>query len=160
MTVRLLPLLLGLVALSGCDSSEPDAPSLTCEDVSLSSQGDLTASVPDGTFRANCFNVRSTDRLTINGFDVELDADPGNAGSPLGAIALEFYGLTPGTYAVGEDADPRVEAAYSPTESASFEATSGTATLSEFSPSRVRGTFSFQTANGTVVSEGSFDISL
>ncbi len=156
MTARLSALALAGVLLVGCDSSSVPDLRLTCEDVSLSSSGTLTASTPSGSFRANCFEVSSrTSFLTIEGLDVDLVE-----GGIDGSISLDIRGTTPGTYSVDEDAERQVEASYSPSGSVSLEAVSGTVTLSEFSTTRVRGSFSFETTNGSRVTDGAFDVEL
>ena len=162
MRSRLLALTALAAALVGCDTSGPDPDvTLTCEDVSLSSDGTLTAWTASGTFRADCFSAQArSGGVTLIGLEVVLEGGLASSGEVLGSIEIDVEGTGPGTYDVGPSSGPRAEVAYSPSGSTSLEATSGTVTLTELSATRVQGTFSFETANGTSVSGGAFDVGL
>lgn len=158
--LRLAPLALAAVLLTGCDGDSLSDFDLTCEDAGFSSTGTLTASTSNGTFRANCFEVMTAaTALEVRGFDIDLDVGAG-LGTLRGGVELVTEGLEPGTYVVGSGDEQNARASFSPSPTSTLEAASGTVTIAEFSASRVRGSFAFETVNGATVSNGAFDIEL
>lgn len=159
--MRALFLSLAVLALplTGCDSGGDDdddggGSAVSCETVGLV-DGTLTGSATTGTLTANCFGVDASIGLDIVAFEIRSLSQ-----TPRATLLLDFNETTPATYSVGGDDDDAF-ASYNPTSSASgaFEAASGTITLTEFSPTRVRGAVDFVTVNGIEV-EGSFSVSL
>ena len=159
MRALLLSLAVLALPLAGCDSGGDDDDggggfgTITCNDVSLL-DGSLSGSATTGSVTANCFSVETAGGdLTIVAFDL-----PSSGAGLRSTVVLDFEEAAEGTYSVGGDDDDS-RATYSPSGTSGFDAASGTITLSEFSASRVRGSFDFETING-IDTSGSFTVEL
>lgn len=152
---RALPLALLALTAAGCDGGAPDDSALVCADVGLSSRGTLTASTPTGAFRATCFEVRtSADDLTVLAYAYDFAQD-----EPLrGRVRLLVGGFEPGQYPIPGTPGRRSAAEYDPDPETQLEAETGAVALAEASADRVRGSFSFVTTDGVVVTGGAFDV--
>ena len=149
----LVPLALAALVLAGCDGE--GSSSLTCEGVGLSDRGTLTASTSGGPFRATCFEVRaSADDVTVLAYAYDFDEpDP-----LVGRVRLLIGGFEPGSYRIGGEPGRRSAAEYDPDPATQLTAETGAITLAELSDDRVRGAFSFVTTDGTLVTDGTFDV--
>ncbi|MEM6925480.1 MAG: hypothetical protein AAF602_01025 [Myxococcota bacterium] len=147
-----------LFALTGCDGlgGDGDEGAFTCEDASLVSDGEATATTPDGAFDADCFDVTlASETVTIRIYEVDLRSGEGIQRR----ILVRTDGVTPGTYTFEDGTFSRTRADYNPRPDLTLEATSGTVTITERSDERLRGTFSFDLENGAVT-DGVFDVGI
>ena len=156
--IRLLPLALFIVLGLGCDTADPDVRDVdVCVRLGDNPDGTMTAQVDGDRFEANCFEVFT---LSGNLYITARDYVETDLGIDVrGEIQLIVDDSEIGPTTIGPSSGLS-KARYVTRSGSEIEATSGTITLDQFSPTRTSGSFEFQTGNGTVVRDGTFDIQL
>ena len=154
-----------LLPLSGCDSggdADDDGGGSAdgaCAEFGFRAGGTITADADGQPLRAECYNAFVENGLTfLSGYEVG-----GSASDFLLPVTLVIDGETEGTYRInGPDPGDASAAQFSfggafGGEAAS-PAESGEIQVTEYSDTRLRGTFSFVTTSGVTVSDGVFDV--
>lgn len=153
LTVLALALTTGCDSGGGGDDDDDGGSAVNCSAIGAL-EGSLGGSATTGSVSANCFNIdTSGGRFSIIALDV-----PSLTVVPRTTLLVALDDDETGTYTLGGDSRNLVQ--YTPSGTSGFDAEVGTFTLTEFSASRVRGTFEFTTVNGIEVTNGTLDVRL
>ena len=156
--MRVLTFALVLVLLPSCDSGGSDGGD--CGSINVRSGGTISAQVGAESLGLSCYDVSiAAGRTFLIGYSTgETLAD---IRTP---ITIVIDGTSEGTYSLdGNGSEDDTDESYiqlSLGGDATSPAETGSIRVSEFTSTRLRGTFEFVTLNGVRVSGGVFDVSL
>lgn len=158
MRVFVLLAALSVLSVVGCDSGGDAGDN--CDLANVRSGGAIEATYGAESFRLSCYDVsQAAGRTFLVGYDVGERVE--DIRTP---IVITIDGTREGTYTLdGNGTEDDTDESYIQLAlggAATSPAESGVIAVSEFTSTRLRGTFSFTTLSGVVVSGGRFDVAL